>query len=63
MHQLDGVHEAATDKLYSIELNDSACGFVERHTAEDMLHTRDLVLASARRLLLNSISSGPVVKQ
>ncbi len=58
--QLDGVHEATTDRFYIIELNDSACGFVERHTAEDMVHVRDLVLATARRVLLNSISNGPV---
>ncbi len=58
--KLDGVHEEATDKFYIIELNDSACGFVERHTAEDMVHVRDLVLSTARRALLNAISTGPV---
>jgi hypothetical protein len=57
------VHEQASDKFFIIELNDSACGFVERHTAEDMVHVRDLVLATARRVLLTSISSGPVLKQ
>ncbi len=39
---LDGVHDAATGAFHIIELNDSAAGFVERHTTEDMGFVRDL---------------------
>jgi len=41
---IDGVHSAADDKEYILEINDSAIGLVERHLEQDLQHIRELVL-------------------
>lgn len=48
---LDGVHEHKTGRHVLIELNDSACGFIDRHLQEDMQHTKELVLQKAEDIL------------
>ena len=52
---LDGVHDRVSDKLFIIELNDSAAGFVERHYSEDMQHTRELILGKAKKHLMKQM--------
>jgi hypothetical protein len=46
---LDFVHDKKTDRLVILELNGTACGLVQRHEQEDMLHMRDVVLSKMRR--------------
>jgi synapsin len=41
---LDAVHDVESDKLWILELNDTAIGLVHRHAHEDMQHIRDVVM-------------------
>jgi len=50
MCALDGLHSKSTDKLYILELNDSAIGFNIRHQEEDLAHVRELVLEKINNL-------------
>lgn len=45
---LDGVHDSVNDRYWIIELNDSACGFVQRHYDEDLQHVKELLMAKAK---------------
>jgi len=47
---LDGLHSKANNKLYILELNDSAIGFNIRHQEEDLVHVRELVLEKMNAL-------------
>jgi hypothetical protein len=40
------VHDADNDRYVILELNGTACGLVARHEQEDMLHMRDVALAT-----------------
>lgn len=57
---LDGVHDLKADRFWIIELNDSACGFVERHYEEDLKFARELVLAKAKKVLLQKMQALPI---
>jgi hypothetical protein len=46
---LDFLHDKKADKLVILELNGTACGLVQRHEHEDMLHMRDVVLSKMRQ--------------
>jgi len=48
---LDGVHSKKDDKEYILEINDSACGFVERHREEDLNHVAELVIMKMEEYL------------
>jgi len=46
MFGLDFVHDADNDRFVILELNGTACGLVARHENNDMLHMRDVALAT-----------------
>ncbi len=54
---LDGVHDSVNDRYWIIELNDSACGFVQRHYDEDLQHVKELLMAKAKKLLLTKMDN------
>ncbi|KAH3759644.1 synapsin II [Pelomyxa schiedti] len=51
---IDGVHSAADDHEWIIEINDSAIGLVERHLEEDLRHVRELILVKMASALTES---------